>query len=284
MRWISIAFLIGSGGMLVGCASIMSSVTGDLADGISEAVANSADLETVRDGAPAYLILLDGLIAQNPKDAGLLMSAAALNSVYAGAFVAEPEREVLMTDKAFDYAQRGACLKITDSCVARTQPFDEFTAWVADLNDRDVDIAYQLGRAWGFWILAHVDDWGAIAELGRPKVLMSRVVQLDEGHAGGGAYLALGLMESFLPAAVGGHPELGREHFERAIQLSHGRDLIMKVMFAQLYARLVFDRELHDRLLVEVVEAEPIVDGLTLSNVIAQQQASELLITADEYF
>ena len=203
MRWISIAFLIGSGGMLVGCASIMSSVTGDLADGISEAVANSADLETVRDGAPAYLILLDGLIAQDPNNAGLLMSAAALNTVYAGAFVAEPEREVLMTDKAFDYAQRGACLKIKDSCVARTQPFDEFTAWVADLDDRDVDIAYQLGRAWGFWILAHVDDFGAIAELGRPKALMSRVVQLDEGHAGGGAYLALGLMESFLPAAVG---------------------------------------------------------------------------------
>jgi hypothetical protein len=58
----------------------------------------------------------------------------------------------------------------------------------------------------------------------------------------------------------------------------------MKVMFAQLYARLVFDRELHDRLLIEVVEAEPMVDGLTLSNVIAQQQARELLSTGDEYF
>lgn len=284
MRWISVAFLSMAGGMLVGCATMMSSVTGNLADGLTEAIINSDDLDTVRDGAPAYLILLDGLIAQDPDSPGLLMSAATLNSAYAGAFVVEPEREILMTDKAFDYAQRAACLEIPASCVARTQPFDEFTGWVADLDRRKVDVAYRLGTAWALWILAHSDDWGAIAELGRAKALMSRVVQLDEGHAGGGAYLALGAMETFLPAAMGGHPELGRQHFERAIELSHGRDLIVKVTFAQLYARLIFDRELHDRLLVEVLEAEPRADGLTLSNLVAQRQARELLSTADEYF
>ena len=55
-------------------------------------------------------------------------------------------------------------------------------------------------------------------------------------------------------------------------------------MFAQMYARLMFDRELHDQLLVEVLEAEPRVDGLTLSNLIAQQQARELLSSGDEFF
>ena len=284
MRWIRVALLFVSGGLLAGCASIMSSVTGDLADGLSEAILNNDDLETVRDGAPAYLIMLDGLIAQDPDNPSLLMSAATLNTAYAGAFVAAPEREILMTDKAFDYAQRAGCLEIKASCAARTEPFDEFTGWVADLDRRDIDIAYRLGSAWALWILAHSDDWGAIAELGRAKALMSRVVQLDEAHAGGGAYLYLGAMETFLPAAMGGHPELGREHFERAIELSQGHDLVMKVMFAQLYARLVFDRELHDRLLIEVLDAEPRADGLTLSNLVAQRQARELLSTGDEYF
>jgi hypothetical protein len=262
----------------------MSSVTGDLADGLTEAIRNNDDLDTVRDGAPAYLILMDGLIAQSPDNPSLLMSAATLNIAYVGAFVAEPEREILMTDKAFDYTQRAACLEIKASCAGRTQPFDEFMGWVEDLDERDIDIAYRLGTAWALWILAHADDWGAIAELGRAKALMTRVVQIDEGYAGGGAHQVLGAMETFLPAALGGHPELGREHFERAIELSHGRDLVIKVMFAQMYARLIFDRELHDRLLVEVLEAEPKVDGLTLSNLIAQRQASELLSTADEYF
>jgi hypothetical protein len=56
------------------------------------------------------------------------------------------------------------------------------------------------------------------------------------------------------------------------------------VLFARHYARLVFDRELHDRLLGEVLDAEPRVPGLTLSNVLAREQARELLAGAEDYF
>jgi hypothetical protein len=83
---------------------------------------------------------------------------------------------------------------------------------------------------------------------------------------------------------MGGKPEQGRAHFERAISLSVGRNLIAKVELARRYARLVFDRELHDRLLNEVIMAAPEEPGFTLSNVLAQQQAQELLKSATEYF
>ena len=56
------------------------------------------------------------------------------------------------------------------------------------------------------------------------------------------------------------------------------------MFFAQQYARLVFDRELHDKLLNEVMNADARVDGLTLINLIAKEQASELLESADDYF
>ena len=75
-----------------------------------------------------------------------------------------------------------------------------------------------------------------------------------------------------------------RQFFEKAIELSDGRDLSAKVELAQTYARLVYDRELHDRLLVQVVEADPRASGLTLFNKIAQEQARELLASADDYF
>jgi hypothetical protein len=39
---------------------------------------------------------------------------------------------------------------------------------------------------------------------------------------------------------------------------------------------------LHDRLLKEVLHADPVADGLTLSNVMAQEQAEILL--QDNYF
>ena len=44
------------------------------------------------------------------------------------------------------------------------------------------------------------------------------------------------------------------------------------------------DRVLYDRLLHEVVEADPEAPGLTLSNTLAQEQARRLLAEADEYF
>ena len=90
--------------------------------------------------------------------------------------------------------------------------------------------------------------------------------------------------ETLLPPAMGGKPELGRKYFERAIALSNGQNLLIKVMFADQYARLMFDRELHYRLLKEVLAAPREAHGLTLMNTVAKEQAADLLASADEYF
>jgi hypothetical protein len=83
---------------------------------------------------------------------------------------------------------------------------------------------------------------------------------------------------------MGGKPELGREHFEKAVRLSGGDNLTAKVVYARQYARLVFNRELHDRLLNEVIMADPVAPDLTLMNMLAQQQAKQLLAEANDYF
>ena len=53
--------------LTAGCSSIMSSATTGLAESLTNAVLDQNDPETVRQGAPAYLLLIDGLIADNPK-------------------------------------------------------------------------------------------------------------------------------------------------------------------------------------------------------------------------
>jgi hypothetical protein len=83
---------------------------------------------------------------------------------------------------------------------------------------------------------------------------------------------------------MGGKPEEGRRQFEKAIAISGGDDLMAKVEYARRYARMVFNRELHDRLLREVLAADPVQPGLTLGNVLAQRQARELLESAADYF
>ncbi len=121
-----------------------------------------------------------------------------------------------------------------------------------------------------------------MAELPKVELLLQRLVDEHPDFAKGRAQLYLAIMRTLLPASLGGKPELGRQHFELAIQYSQGHDLMAKVEYARRYARLVFNQELHQRLLEEVLESDPRQPGLTLSNVLAQQQAVMLL--QDEYF
>ena len=59
------------------------------------------------------------------------------------------------------------------------------------------------------------------------------------------------------PASLGGKPEEGKANFEKALALSQGRNQMVRVLYAQFYARLVFDQQLHDKLLNEVLAADP---------------------------
>jgi len=284
LRFLSGLLPAGAALLLSGCASLVGSVAGGMAEDLGSAILDNPDITMVREGAPAYLLLMDGLLAQSPDNAALLGQAAQLNSAYAAAFVDDPERSRDMNDKALDLAERAVCAGVRKGCGVRTREFEAYQAWLDDRSLNDVPLLYRLGSTWAGWIQANSDDFAAIAELARVKALMTRVIELDEGYDYGGAHLYMGVFETLFPPAMGGRPEEGRRHFERALALSDGRHLMTKVLFAEQYGRLVFDRELHDRLLEQVRAAEPRDPGLTLINVVAQQQAAELLESADDYF
>ncbi len=269
---------------LTGCATLIGSVAGGIASDLSDAILESDDPETVRDGAPAYLIMLDALLRRGGGGSDLLRAAASLNGAYATAFVDDEARRRAFAAKAFDFALRAACIDIDWTCEVRKLGFTELEQRATAMESRDVPAVYALATAWAGWIQAHSDDWNAIADLARVKPIMARIVELDESHDHGGPRLYMGVFEALVPASSGGRPELGRAHFERVVELTQGRHLMAKVYYADTYARLVFDRDLHDRLLAEVLATDPRAPGLTLMNTIAQEQARALLDSADDYF
>jgi len=112
---------------------------------------------------------------------------------------------------------------------------------------------------------------------------MERVVELDETYQDGRAHLYLGGIETLLPKLMGGRPAKGKAHFERAIEIEE-RFLLSKVIYAEQYARLVFDQKLHDRLLEEVLSADPVAGRFTLTNQIARKRATVLLESSKDYF
>ncbi|MEE8042469.1 MAG: TRAP transporter TatT component family protein, partial [Pseudomonadales bacterium] len=87
----------------------MSAATESLANSVSAGILNSEDPETVRDGAPAYLLLIDGLLQNDPDNKGLLRAAATLNSAYASGFVEDVERRRRMASRALQFAIRAMC-------------------------------------------------------------------------------------------------------------------------------------------------------------------------------
>jgi len=270
-----------------GCASIVGNATDTFARNLGNAVLDSEDPATVRDALPAYLLLLDGLIAgQKPGDksnAGVLLAAAQLNGAYAGNFTeGDSIRAQRLSKKSLDYARAAICLSDEQLCLALDKDIDAFIAVVN--KDTNTALLYALASSWAGFLQSNSEDWGAIADLPKVEALLMRVVALDANHERGLPYVYLGVINSLRPEALGGKPEVGRAYFEKAIAISQGRNLYAKTALAQYYARLVFDQELHDRILNEVIGANPKASGYTLINTLAQDQAKQLLASSKDYF
>lgn len=265
---------------LVSCASVS-----DMANGLTDAILNQDDPATVREGGPAYLLLVDGLIQGDPDDSGRLLAGARLYGAYSSIFVTDAKRIKRLTSRARDYSRRALCEELSDLCSVIDSPYDVFKPVLDEISDDDdVPLLHTFAVVWVAWVKAHKDDWGAVADLAKVKALMLKVIELDETYDRGSAHLYMGLLNTLLPAALGGKPEQAKESFIRSIELSKGRDLMRKVHYAERYARLVFNQKLHDKLLKEVIAAHPNEPGLTLMNVMAQQRAKELLQSGKEYF
>jgi hypothetical protein len=274
---------------LGGCASLVGKASDRLAAQLGSAVTNSDDPATVRDGLPAYLLLIDGLVeGQAPGDrrnASLLFAAADLNGAYAGNFTGtDRERARRMAAKALDYARRGTCAQDKALCEAMDGDVDTFTAALAAAPRGNVAGHYSLAAAWVGFLQVNSEDWAAIADLPKIEALLGRVVSVAPEHERGMPHVYLGVLNCLRPEALGGKPETGRRHFETAIAMGQGRNLYAKTLMAEYYARLLFDQELHDRLLAEVLAADPAAPGFTLSNVLAQERAKALVETGKDYF
>jgi hypothetical protein len=266
--------------LLLGACSVT-----QLPDNLSRAMLNQDDPEVVADGAPAYLLMLDALILTYPENERFLLAGAQLYGAYAGVFAQDEAQAQSMADMALEYARRALCEYDSDACDLVDGPADELKRGLAmNYDEDDVDIFYAYGAAWAGWIQANTSDWNAIAQVSKVKNLMEWVESYDEGYDNATVQVYLGVLTTQLPPSVGGKPEIGKAHFEKAIALSDGKHLMAKVLYAKQYARLMFEQELHDDLLQQVIDADPYAEGLTLINRLAQRQADRLLAESADYF
>ncbi len=278
---LSLLFLV----VITGCSPIVSNITDNLASNLTAAVLNQADPEIVRDGAPAYLLLLDSFIEGNPANPNVLSSAADLYASYAGIFVEDDSRSKILSKRALDYSKHALCLIYKSSCQWDSYSYDDYVSDLKNIKPKYADFILTYSISSLVYIRAHSEDWNAIARLPHIEASLEHYLKISPNKANlDSVYTYLGILSTLRPPALGGDFEKGKMYFEKAIDFSDGDNLSAKVEYAIGYARPLYDRELHDQLLNEVISSDPLKENYTLINVLAIKQAQNLIETADDYF
>ena len=266
------------------CGHLISNAKKEFAQDLSATILDFDDPETIKKGVPAYLILTSSMIKGDPENPELLEAGAQLYGAYASSFTDSVESKKALTNRAFAYASRAMCIRDVNFCEVKSISYFEFERRLAAVDKIQVKPLFIFVSSWAGIIEANSSDWNAVAELPKVKSGIQRVLEIDETVSNGNAHLYMAVMESLLPPALGGKPDLAKKHFDRAIELSEGKNLMAKTLYAEKYARMLFDRELHDKLLTQVIEADIGPQDQRLINTMAKQKAAELLSDADDYF
>jgi len=277
---------------------------GNFSENINRAVKANNDPQTVMQGLPTYLILLDGLIESDPFDEDMLIASSRLINAYTALLGSELEKlgEDLndnkneyqkkkikqqlkkLTLKALQRAAEANCLHEEYLCNLTTIKYKEFEQRLKKIDEDDIAMLYSLGTAWATWLQTNSDDWNAMAQLPQVKLIMETVNIIDEKWDNAGAHMYLGVLNSLLPANLGGKPEQGKKNFEAAIKLTQGKNLMAKVLFAEYYARLTFNKVLHQQLITDVLGFKESPHEFVLINTLAIEKAKALQLSAEDYF
>jgi len=270
--------------LISGCSQFASNAKQDFADNLSQTILSYDDPTTVAKAVPAYLLLISSMIGSEPDNVDLLDAGAKLYGAYASAFVEPGNSKKALAQHAFDYASRSICLRYPPSCHVQHLSLDEYKRFLKKLDVSQAGSLFLFASTWAGVIEAESGNWNKIAELPQVKASIQRVIELDGTIDDGNAHVYMGVLDTLLPPALGGKPVQAKKQFEQAIAISHGKNLMAKVLYAEKYARLLFKRKLHDRLLHEVVAAKIENNENRLINTLAKQKAIELLKTANDYF
>ncbi|MBM4354654.1 MAG: hypothetical protein FJ109_12850 [Deltaproteobacteria bacterium] len=275
--------------LAVGCVSprfIANNMTGSVKD-MREAFYAERSPQHAYAAAPGMLMQLDGFLVSSPDNVDLLYRAAELNCSFAMTFLDTRDRVWAADEylKGREYALHGLTLLAPELGAAiRAGDAEAVKAEAGKVGLKELPLLFFTGLCWGGYINATMDA-GNAAELPVVEALMHRVMELDETFYFGAVHVFFGVLNAGRSELLGGNLEKGRGHFEKALEITGGKLLPVKVRFAQSYAVQKQDPELFVRLLTEVLEDDtPPQREWIVGNAAARVDAAALLEKISDLF
>lgn len=287
--------------VLSGCTSVNKLAVNKLGDALASggtAFSSDSDPELIRDAAPFSLKLMESLLAENPRHAGLLYAAASGFTQYGYAFVQQDadfleERDVTgaanlrarargLYLRGRDYGLRG--LEVAHpglTKILRQEP----KASLRVCEPAEVGLLYWTAVSWAAAIALAKDDPALIADLPIAEALIDRALELNEAFDHGAIHSFLITYEMSRAGGSGDAVVRSRQHFERAMKLSDNSQASPLVAFAEAVCIQQQDRKQFQSLLNQAialdVNARP---EFRLVNLVMQRRARWLLGRIDELF
>ncbi len=279
------SFLIVTAFLLVSCATMVRNMTSGLVGGVLQ----QEDMALLEDGAPAYLLLIESLLVQNPTNRDFLMAGVQTFSSYSSAFVKEPTRKALFDKKIKNWSAMLLDTYPLYKKFAQTNGLDKNKAlekFLASMKKSDVPYVF-----WGYFgtlsniLSGGMSDPGVLMVLPEVVSLASRIYELDHTFMDGIVHLFFGAYNCVYPESFGGSFDKGKEEFDLAIEISCGNQLLYKVLYAEFYYKPIFDRDSYEALLEEVVAFDlELAPKSRIMNKMAQDNAKKLLAEIDSNF
>lgn len=257
------------------------------------------DVELVGEALPFGLKLVESLLVQSPNHRGLLLTASSGFVLYSYAYVdsrgeriedEDLERSRELRDRArklylraHNYGLRGLELSYPG---LRQQIFSDPACAVEPVSNRrakhkDIDLLYWTAASLGLAISISRNDAGMLARLPEVEAMIDRALELDEDWRGG----SLHAFKVQLAAAKPGEPdyEAIKKHYERALQLSDGKDASLYLAYAETVSVPQQNRAEFDALIEKALAVDVDVDpDRRLLNSLAHRRAEWLRERADE--
>lgn len=270
-----------------------------IAEGSGRSFASDDDPELVAEAMPFALKLQESLLEKSPKNEKLLIATGKGFVAYAHLFVREPADRLPKDDyqkierlrkrakrlylRGVAYLVRGLEGSYPDFGQALTKGRVEDV--LKQTRKKDVAALYWISAGLMGAISADPMDMELTMKREPAIRIMRRALELDEFFSDGAIHEFFISLYGSLPASMGGSEKKARDHFKRAIEISHGEKANPYVALASTVCVKKQDYEEFKSLLEKAlaIDVKRFPEN-RLANVIAQRKARWLLAHAGEFF